>query len=117
MVKNNRQRIAVAILSCINDNAGTAFITAQDMADRLSLSISYVEQVLAHLRRAGLVESCRGPNGGYSLGRAAAEITVGEIYQVMAPRPEQKEALKAACAALDGQINKFLFGLRLNEIM
>ena len=43
----------------------------------------YLEQLIAPLRRAGLVESRRGAQGGYQLARPPAEIRVGEIYRVM----------------------------------
>jgi len=43
----------------------------------------YLEQLIAPLRRAGLVESKRGAQGGYQLARPPADIRVGEIYRVM----------------------------------
>lgn len=43
----------------------------------------YLEQLIAPLRRAGLVESKRGAQGGYQLTRSPAEIRVGDIYRVM----------------------------------
>jgi Rrf2 family cysteine metabolism transcriptional repressor len=43
----------------------------------------YLEQLIAPLRRAGLVESRRGAQGGYQLARPPAEIRVGEIYRIM----------------------------------
>lgn len=50
-----------------------------DIADRQELSLSYLEQLFAQLRRAGLVKSVRGPGGGYQLTRPATEINVAEI--------------------------------------
>lgn len=43
----------------------------------------YLEQLIAPLRRAGLVESRRGAQGGYQLARPPAEIRVGDIYRIM----------------------------------
>jgi Rrf2 family transcriptional regulator, cysteine metabolism repressor len=43
----------------------------------------YLEQLIAPLRRAGLVESKRGAHGGYQLARAPESIRIGEIYRVM----------------------------------
>lgn len=46
---------------------------------RLQVSTSYLEQLFSKLRQHGLVESTRGPGGGYSLGRAAKAISVADI--------------------------------------
>lgn len=43
------------------------------------VSLSYLEQLFSRLRRAGLVDSTRGPGGGYTLGRRAADITAADI--------------------------------------
>jgi Rrf2 family cysteine metabolism transcriptional repressor len=47
------------------------------------ISLGYLEQLRAALRRAGLVEAVRGAAGGYRLARAPAAITVGEIYRAL----------------------------------
>jgi Rrf2 family iron-sulfur cluster assembly transcriptional regulator len=49
------------------------------ISQRQQISLSYLEQLFGKLRRHELVESTRGPGGGYSLGRAAHEITVADI--------------------------------------
>jgi Rrf2 family iron-sulfur cluster assembly transcriptional regulator len=49
------------------------------ISHRQQISLSYLEQLFGKLRRHELVESTRGPGGGYSLGRPAAEITVADI--------------------------------------
>jgi Rrf2 family iron-sulfur cluster assembly transcriptional regulator len=48
-------------------------------ASASSISLSYLEQLFGKLRRHELVESTRGPGGGYTLARKAAEITVADI--------------------------------------
>ena len=50
-----------------------------DIAARQDISLSYLEQLFAKLRRGGLVTSVRGPGGGYRLARASAETRVSEI--------------------------------------
>ena len=54
-------------------------VPLQDIAVRHHISLSYLEQVFAKLRHEGLVESTRGPGGGYTLGRKADSITVADI--------------------------------------
>jgi Rrf2 family iron-sulfur cluster assembly transcriptional regulator len=51
----------------------------QDIAVRQQISLSYLEQLFARLRRAGLVAGVRGPGGGYRLARPAREIAVADI--------------------------------------
>lgn len=53
------------------------------IADRQNISESYLEQVFSSLRKAGLVRSVRGAQGGYELSRPASEITVGEILRTL----------------------------------
>ena len=54
-------------------------VTLADIARRQGISLSYLEQLFAQLRKRGLVRSSRGPGGGYRLGRAADEIAVVEV--------------------------------------
>ena len=54
-------------------------ITLAAISQRQQISLSYLEQLFGKLRRRDLVESTRGPGGGYSLGRAAGDITVADI--------------------------------------
>lgn len=49
------------------------------IADRQALSLSYLEQLFACMRRANLVESIRGPGGGYTLARPMSKIFIAEI--------------------------------------
>ena len=49
------------------------------ISQRQHISLSYLEQLFGKLRRQELVESTRGPGGGYALGRDAADITVADI--------------------------------------
>jgi Rrf2 family iron-sulfur cluster assembly transcriptional regulator len=55
-----------------------AVMAVTDLA-RQQISLSYLEQLFARLRRAGLVRSVRGPGGGYRLARSAAETHVAEV--------------------------------------
>ena len=54
-------------------------VPLQEVARRQEISLSYLEQLFGKLRRHELGESTRGPGGGYSLGRAADEISVADI--------------------------------------
>jgi Rrf2 family transcriptional regulator, iron-sulfur cluster assembly transcription factor len=54
-------------------------VSLAEIAEAQLLSLAYLEQLFARLRRAGLVASVRGPGGGYRLGRPAMTITLAEI--------------------------------------
>lgn len=54
-------------------------VTLADIARRQGISLSYLEQLFAKLRRSGLVDSVRGPGGGYKLAKSPAEISVAQI--------------------------------------
>ena len=78
---------------------------------RQQVSLSYLEQLFSRLRRDGIVESTRGPGGGYSLGRAPAEISVAHIVSSVDDPLENTEGESAA----DG-LSQALWQ-RLNETM
>ncbi len=54
-------------------------VTLADIAQRQGISLSYLEQLFARLRRHGLVDSIRGPGGGYNLAKNPDEISVAQI--------------------------------------
>lgn len=54
-------------------------VALADIAERQEISLSYLEQLFAKLREAGLVRSVRGPGGGYLLVRPAESIRIGDI--------------------------------------
>jgi Rrf2 family iron-sulfur cluster assembly transcriptional regulator len=54
-----------------------------DIAERQSLSLSYLEQLFAQLRRGQLVSSVRGPGGGYQLARQPSRINIAEIIHAV----------------------------------
>ncbi len=54
-------------------------VTLTDIAERQTISLSYLEQLFARLRKAGMVTGVRGPGGGYRLGRAVHSISVADI--------------------------------------
>jgi len=58
-------------------------VTREDIARRQGLPATYLAQLFAALTKAGLVESVRGPGGGYLLRRPAEQITVGEVIRAV----------------------------------
>ena len=72
-------RFAVTAMIDLGLRSTTGPVALAAISARQQISLSYLEQLFGKLRRAQLVESTRGPGGGYSLGREAAEITVADI--------------------------------------
>ena len=62
---------------------GEGPISLKSVAERQGISEHYLEQLVSGLRKAGLVKSVRGAQGGYNLAREPAEIYVGEIIRVL----------------------------------
>lgn len=54
-------------------------ITLADISQRQGISLSYLEQLFSKLRKNGLVDSARGPGGGYRLSREASQICVADV--------------------------------------
>ncbi len=54
-------------------------ITLADISQRQGISLSYLEQLFSKLRKAGLVDSTRGPGGGYRLSRDGAQIPIADV--------------------------------------
>jgi Rrf2 family transcriptional regulator, iron-sulfur cluster assembly transcription factor len=77
LTTKGRFAVTAMIDLALRSNTGPVALAA--ISQRQQISLSYLEQLFGKLRRHELVESTRGPGGGYSLGRAAAEITVADI--------------------------------------
>lgn len=58
-------------------------VTLAGISERQSISLSYLEQLFSRLRRQGLVNSVRGPGGGYKLAKPQAEISVSQIISAV----------------------------------
>jgi Rrf2 family iron-sulfur cluster assembly transcriptional regulator len=80
MKLSTKGRYAVmAMADLAGHEAGARAVSLADVARRQEISLSYLEQLFAKLRRHGLVTSVRGPGGGYRLSRPAAEMRVADI--------------------------------------
>ncbi|MBB5017520.1 Rrf2 family iron-sulfur cluster assembly transcriptional regulator [Chitinivorax tropicus] len=76
-------RFAVTAMLDLALRQGNGPVTLAGIADRQRISLSYLEQLFGKLRRRQLVESVRGPGGGYCLAKAAHDISVAEIIQAV----------------------------------
>ncbi|MFC3678935.1 Fe-S cluster assembly transcriptional regulator IscR [Bacterioplanoides pacificum] len=76
-------RYAVTAMLDLAIHAKTGPVSLNDISGRQGISLSYLEQLFAKLRRNGLVASVRGPGGGYRLSRGDDEIHVAEIIDAV----------------------------------
>jgi len=72
-----RYSVTAMLDLAIHDKAGP--VTLADISQCQGISLSYLEQLFAKLRKSGLVKGVRGPGGGYRLARPAGEINIAEI--------------------------------------
>jgi Rrf2 family iron-sulfur cluster assembly transcriptional regulator len=69
----------MAMADLAGNEGGTRPVSLAEIAKRQEISLSYLEQLFAKLRKGGLVRSVRGPGGGYRLSRPAAELRIADI--------------------------------------
>jgi Rrf2 family iron-sulfur cluster assembly transcriptional regulator len=76
---STKGRYAVMAMTDLAGRQGDRAVTLADIAERQEISLSYLEQLFARLRRRGLVKSTRGPGGGYRLAMPAEETRIVDI--------------------------------------
>ncbi len=80
---SSRGEYGVRAMVALARSYGDGPVSLASVAKDSSVPPAYLEQLIAPLRKAGLVESKRGARGGYQLSRPPAAIRVGEVYRVM----------------------------------
>jgi Rrf2 family iron-sulfur cluster assembly transcriptional regulator len=123
-------RYAVTAMLDLAIHAKDSPVPLADISQRQGISLSYLEQLFARLRRQGLVKSARGPGGGYRLNRIPDDITIVEVLHAI---DEKIDATRCngegncqeghACLThdlwcdLSKQISDFLSGISLGELV
>lgn len=105
-------------------------ITLADISQRQGISLSYLEQLFSRLRKKGLVDSTRGPGGGYRLSRIADEIAVADVITAVDEKVEttrcgglsncqddQQCLTHELWTELSQQIHDFLCGISLGQLV
>lgn len=93
-------------------------VSISSIASRENISLSYLEQLVAKLKKAGLVVSVRGAGGGYQLARDAADISVGDILRALEGNLDAVECpgLNSTCEDADTCVTKFVWEKINNSI-
>jgi Rrf2 family iron-sulfur cluster assembly transcriptional regulator len=77
---STKGRYAVMAMADLAGHEGAGKpVSLAEIAKRQEISLSYLEQLFAKLRRGGLVKSVRGPGGGYRLSRASSDVRIADI--------------------------------------
>jgi Rrf2 family protein len=129
---NTKGRYAVMAMADLAKYGCGLAIPLSVIADRQQISLAYLEQLFAKLRRAGLVESERGRTGGYRLSRPARDVSVHAIMaaveeDVRMTRCQGEEAMPCVLGqrclthglwdALSDQISHFLGSVSLQDVL
>ena len=123
-------RYAVTAMLDLAINRDQGPITLADISQRQGISLSYLEQLFSRLRKRGLVDSARGPGGGYRLSRSADAIAIAEVISAVDETVDatrckgQKNCQDSrACLThqlwsdLSEQIREFLNGITLAQVL
>lgn len=110
---------------------GEGLIQSEDIAIRQGIPVNYLNQMLILLRRAGIIDSLRGPQGGHSLARSPEQITLLEALTVLEgplmpiestredlnpTQPEDNAVITEVWLDLRDTIEKALRGITLEDL-
>lgn len=132
MKLSTKGRYAVMAMVDLAQTSDTRPVALGDIASRQEISLSYLEQLFAKLRRCNLVTSVRGPGGGYQLARTANDIRISDIMtaveepvDVTRCQHQTKACMKSGhqCIthnlwdALGNHIHQFLSQISLEDVL
>ena len=103
MKLSTKGRYAVVALADIALQPTEKLVTLSEISERQDISLAYLEQLFVKLRRSGLVESVRGPGGGYKLSKSTHEVRVVDILSAV---DETIDALHKGAGAQGGQSDR-----------
>jgi len=83
MKLSTKGRYAMIALADLAEHAEAGLVSLGEISKRQDISLAYLEQLFVKLRRAEIVESVRGPGGGYRLAKSADAIRVSDVLQAV----------------------------------
>ena len=128
MVRRDRGMLAVLIMLDVAFHAGRAnTVSAADIAERAGLARRGIEPLLQTLSRSGLLESVRGPRGGYRLGRPRRDVHLDDVMRIAfadeaagedgPSGPLQAAVVEPLWTELDTEFSARLHGLTLDDLI
>lgn len=133
MLLTTKGRYAVMAMVDMALHGADQPVTLSEVSKRQEIDLGYLEQIFAKLKLSGLVNSKKGPGGGYTFGKPLSEITLSEIMSaseesVKMTRCENKagsgcmkDSIKCSTHhlwdAFEGHIDKFLLSITLKDVL
>lgn len=127
---SSKGRFAVTSMLSLALSEGSGPITLASLSIEQGISLSYLEQFFARLRKQGLVDGVRGPGGGYQLSRPAEKITMAEIIMAADDKSsvksqenvvelygKKRQTTDQMWTDLCNQIETFLDGITLADLL
>ena len=107
-----------ALIDLAQYSGGDTPVSITSISDRHAISERYLEQLMAKLKKAGLVRSVRGAGGGYILAKDIHEISVGDVLRALEGNLDPVECAglepDGECKAADSCVTKYVWK-RINE--
>ena len=128
----SKGRYALRVMIDLAQHPDEGFVSLKTVAERQGISRKYLEMIVSSLKKAELVESTRGKEGGYRLSRSPADYSVGEILRCLEDNLAPVSCIKdgeiqcdkaAACVTLpmwkelDELTNAYLDGVSLQDLL
>lgn len=102
MKLSTKGRYGVKAMFDLAVHYGSEPISIKNISDRQGISENYLEQLFSTLRKAGLIKSIRGAQGGYMLNKLPVEITVADIFDVLEGPIEVSDCIDENCCSKIG---------------
>lgn len=128
----SKGRYALRVMIDLAQHKDDGFISLKTIAERQGVSLKYLEMIVANLKKAELLDSTRGKEGGYRLNRAPSDYSVGEILRCLEDNLAPVACIRegailceraAACITvpmwkeLDDITNTYLDGITLQDLL
>lgn len=125
---STKGRFAVTAMIDVALREKSGPVPLSEIAVRHQISLSYLEQMFSKLRQHGMVESTRGPGGGYALGHRADSITVADIIgavegeapsevATMATHDSAQDMTQALWDALNSKVEEYMQSITLRSLV
>lgn len=122
MILSRKSRYGLRALIDLGMNADVGRVSLSSIAERNKISSQYLEQIFASLRRAGIIQSVKGSQGGYYLAKETSEITVAEVlhaldgaYHIEAEKTSEDGIAATVQTCVIDRLNEALDGILQEE--
>ena len=118
MKLSTKGRYGLRALIDLAQHGGEGPVSITSIAERQEISERYLEQLMSKLKKAGIIQSIRGAQGGYVLAKELEEVSVGEVLRALEGNLEPVECSglhpEEGCEAAGGCVTKYVWQ-KINE--